>query len=67
MSFMKHDIINWSDVQRKNFVNNVDMSSLRAPWQNGLYKNQHTLININTKTRRDATDIKNKPIFCVLS
>jgi len=22
-------------------VNNVDMSSLRAPWQNGPYKNQH--------------------------
>ena len=34
--------INWRDVQRKNVVNNVDMSSLRAPWQNGPYKNQHT-------------------------
>jgi len=24
-----------------NIVNNVDMSSLRAPWENGTYKNQH--------------------------
>jgi len=29
---------NWRDVQIKNVVNNVDMSSLRAPWQNGPYK-----------------------------
>ena len=27
--------INGKDVQIKNVVNNVDMSSLRAPWQNG--------------------------------
>ena len=27
--------INWRDVQRKNVVNNVDMSSLKAPWENG--------------------------------
>ena len=32
----------------KNVVNNVDMSSLRAPWQNGPYKNQQN----NKKTRR---------------
>jgi len=31
--------INWRDVQIKNVANNVDMSSLRAPWQNGPYKN----------------------------
>ena len=31
--------INWRDVQTKNVVNNVDMSCLRAPWQNGPYKN----------------------------
>jgi len=24
-----------------NVVNNVDMSCLRAPWQNGPYKNEH--------------------------
>jgi len=30
------------DVQRKNVVNNVDMSSLRAPWQKGPYTNKHT-------------------------
>jgi len=39
----------WRDVQRKNVVNNVDMSSLRPPWQNGLYKNQYTE---HTKTQR---------------
>ena len=31
--------INGRDVQRKNVVNNVDKSSLWAPWQNGPYKN----------------------------
>jgi len=31
--------INWRDVQTKNVVNNVDMSCLRAPWQNGPYIN----------------------------
>ena len=40
--------INWTDVQRKNVVNNVDMSSLRAPWQNGPYKNQHIERHKNT-------------------
>jgi len=34
--------INWSDVQRKNVVNNVDMLSLRTPSQNGPYKIKHT-------------------------
>jgi len=38
---MKHNI-NWRDVQRKNIANNVAMSSLRAPWQNGSYTNKHT-------------------------
>jgi len=32
--------INWRYVQIQNVVNNVDMSSLRAPWQNGPYKKQ---------------------------
>jgi len=41
--------INWSDVQRKNVVNNVDMSSLRAPWQNGPYKSKHTEQHKNTQ------------------
>jgi len=30
--------INWRDVQTKNVANNVDMSCLRTPWQNGPYK-----------------------------
>jgi len=33
--------INWRNVQRKNAVNNVDVSSLMAPWQNSPYINQH--------------------------
>jgi len=41
--FFKRNIsvynINGRDVQRKNVVNNVDKSSLWAPWQNGPYKN----------------------------
>ena len=41
--------INCRDVQRKNVINNVDKSSLRAPWQNGPHKNQHTERH---KTRR---------------
>jgi len=31
------DIMKWRDVQRKNVANNVDKSSLIAPWQNGPY------------------------------
>jgi len=34
-----HNNINWRDVQTKNVVNNADISSLKAPWQNGRYKN----------------------------
>ena len=34
--------INWRDVQRKNVVNNVDMSSFRAPWQIGPYTETYT-------------------------
>jgi len=33
--------INGRDLQRKNVVNNVDKSSLSAPWQNGPYR-KHT-------------------------
>ena len=39
LSGLKHNNINWRDVQTKNVVNNVDMSNLRAPWQNDPYKN----------------------------
>ena len=34
---------NGRDVQRKNVVNNVDKSSLWAPWQNGPYKNTQNI------------------------
>jgi len=33
------NIITWRHVQRKNVVNDVDMARLRAPRQNGPYKN----------------------------
>ena len=33
--------INWRDVQRKNVVNNVEWSGLRAPWRNGPSKSKH--------------------------
>jgi len=33
--------MNGRDVQRKHVVNNVDKSSLRAPWQNGPYTNKY--------------------------
>jgi len=41
--------INWRDVQRNYFVNNVDKSSLRAPRQSGTYK----------QTLRTARNVKN--------
>ena len=40
--------INWRDVQKKNVVNNVDRSSLRAAWHNDPYKNKH--ISLATRT-----------------
>jgi len=44
------------DVQRKNVVNNVDKSSLWAPWQNGPYKNIQNITKHGLY--KDATDIK---------
>jgi len=41
--------INWRHVQRKNDVNNVDISSLGAPWQNGPNKNKHAEQHKNTQ------------------
>jgi len=51
--------INWRDVQSKNVVNNVDMSSLRAPWKNGPYKNQNTERHKNTKNIMTQQTLKN--------
>ena len=51
------DNINWKDVQRKYVVNNVDMSSLRAPKQKGPYtENTHRTIQKHVE-HQDATDI----------
>ena len=49
--------INWRDVQTKNVVNNVDMSSLRAPWQNGPYKKLTQRTTQKHVQHHDATDI----------
>jgi len=46
--------INGRDVQGKNVVINVDMSSLRVPWQNA-HKNQHT--ENKHVEHQDPTDI----------
>jgi len=56
--------INWRDVQRKNVVNNVDMSSLRASWQNGPYTAN---TQNNPKTRRTIRRNRHseKNIVCV--
>ena len=56
--------INWRDVQRQNVVNNVDMSSLRAPWQNGRYKNKHTEQHKNTQNTKTQQTFKIN-YFCV--
>ena len=48
--------INGGDVQRKNVVNNLDKSSLWAPWQNGPYKNTQNITKHGVN--KDATDIK---------
>ena len=48
--------IKCTDVQRKNVVNNVDMSSLKTPCQNGPYT-KHTQNNTITR-RTQRTPIK---------
>jgi len=57
------DNINGRYVQRKNVVNNVDKSSLCAPWQNDPYKNTQNITKHGVY--KDATDVK-KLLFCVL-
>ena len=62
LSFRKwrgNSCINWGDVLRKNVVNNVDMSSLRAPWQKRPYKT-NTQNNTTARQHHDATDIQKK-------
>ena len=55
--------INEGDVQRKNVVNNVDKSSLWAPWQNGPYK-KHTEHH-KTRSKQGRNRHKEITIFCV--
>ena len=53
---LQTDNINGRDVQRKNVVNNVDKSTLWAPWQNGPYKNTQNITKHGVY--KDATDIR---------
>ena len=55
--------INWRDDERKDIVNNEDMSNLKASWQNGSYKNKHIEQHKNAE-QQDVTYIKNKLIVC---
>ena len=49
---------------KKNVVNNVDRSSLGAPFPICLYKNKH--IGTKHAEQQDITDIQNKLFLCVL-
>jgi len=59
--------INWRDVQRKDIVNNVDMSSLRASWQNAARIKTNTHNNTETRRtpRRNRHSEEKNNIFCV--
>ena len=56
--------VNFSNVQSKKVVNNVDMSSSRAPWQNGPYKKAYRTAQKHTENQ-DETGIQKKTYFCV--
>ena len=53
---------NLNRCSKKNAVNKVDRSSLRALWENGLYKNKR-IEQHKTQIKQDVTDIQNK-LFC---
>ena len=55
----------WRDVQRKNVVNNLDMSSLRVPWQKSPYKNKHTEQHKNRQNTKTQQTFRKKHNFCV--
>jgi len=48
----------------KNVANNVDMSSLKVPWQNGTYKNQHTEQHKNMYNTKTQQTFRKKLLFC---
>ena len=57
---------NWRDIQRKRSVHNVNGSSIRAPWQNGPYKNKHKQHKTRRTTRRNIqSEWKLLIMFCV--
>jgi len=55
--------INWRDVQRKNVVHNVDMSSSRASWLNGPFKNKHKEQHKNTQNIQTQQTCRKKLFF----
>ena len=64
---MKNNLwnINWSYGQKQNVVNNVDMSSIRAPWKNGPYKNKHTGQHKTHRTQRRNIHSENNYLFFI--
>jgi len=54
----------WIDVHRMYVVNNVDMSRLKAPWQNDTYKIKHTEQHKNTQNTK-TQQIFRTNYFCV--
>ena len=58
--------MNCRDAQRKNVVNNVDMSGLRKPWQMArTHKKTHRTAQKHAE-HQDATDIHKKLfLYCV--
>ena len=59
----RHANINWRNVQTKSVVNNVDMSCLRASWQNGPYK--HKERHKNSYNIMTQQTFRKKLYFCV--
>ena len=61
--FQDQRYMNWRDVQRNNVV---DMTSLRASWQNGQHKNKHTEHYKNTKHTKTQHIIRKKYFYLFL-
>ena len=64
MPYPYNTCINWRDVQRKNVINNVDVSSIRAPWQNGPYKSKHTEQHKNTQNTKTQKTFSINYVLC---
>ena len=62
---MQHKLIQTNEIFKERcVVNNVIMSSLRAPRQNGPYKNKQTKQHKNTQNTKTQQTFRKK-LFCV--